>query len=94
MLAADLENVRVVGLEPESNRDRHHLVPIVGNADLLVTGGLPEELLDSQVQRPECDANLVAVEQVGVGQVGDQPVILLVNGGAQKERALALELKD
>ena len=70
------------------------LVPVVGDADLLVTGGLPEELLDGQVQRPERDAHPVAVEQVGVGQMGDQPVVFLVNGGAEKERPLALELED
>ena len=94
MLAANLEDVGVVGLETNSNRDRHRLVPEVGHSNLLVTGRLPEELLDGQMERPECRANAVAVEQVGIGQMGDQPVVFLVDRRAQEERSLALELED
>ncbi len=70
------------------------VAPKVGDADLLVTGGVPEELFDGQVQRPERQPHAVVFEQVGVGQMGDQPVVLLVHRRAEEERPLALELED
>ena len=94
MLAADLEDIREVGPELQPQAEAHPLAPVVSDSQLLVAGALPQELLDGQMQRPQRDAHATAVEKVRVGHVGLEPVVLVVNRGAEEERSLTVQLEQ
>ena len=92
--AADLEDIRVVGLEVPGQRRLHRLQPIVLDLQLLITGALPEELLHRQVERAEREPRLTVAPQVRVGEGHGELVVLVPDIRAEEERPAPFQLQE
>ena len=91
--AAHLEQVDEIGIEAQRELRTHRLAAMVGDADVLVTRGLPQQLGAEDVQRALGHAHGLPVgrAQVGVHQLDDQQAVVVLRARAQVHRAHAVD---
>ena len=89
--AADLEQVDEVGLEGQRQVHVDRLAAVVGQADVLVAGALPQQLGAEDVDRALADHYRAAARDVGVHQLDDQQAVVFLHRRAEVERAHAVD---
>src|SRR5262249_34693729 len=89
--AAHLENVREIGSKMEGKVDFHVSQAKVLEPDALVASSPPQEFAPEDVQSVPWDSQPVPVEQVGVGQVYRQVVVVLLDRRAEEEGSVLIQ---